>query len=578
MKSRFLEAVKSSSLYHLLYTVILTYVIYNFFLLSRGEQANSLFSHYLESASAVFLCVSSLFLILIFLSLSFKKEGRTSLIYSGIVLFPIALLSFFRPLKPQDFPLFMPLALVVATQVFFFLILSKDESVFRTGERKEKLIILLFIALYFIFFGFIGVRKLDTFSFFNANDFAIYNQTFWNTIHGRFFQNSSYGSNFSCHNTLFFWALAPFYYLRPVPLTLLFLKNLLLALSAIPFYLIAKSTSRDIPLAPAVLAFMLFPYLISQNLIPPHEITYAPFFLLFTYYFFKTNRLFPFLIFLAASLSIKESLSFVAVMFGALALFSKKNSRWIFAPLLLGTAWAFISLLIICHFQKIYASHPDAAWFIVYLKKNSLAYFVSRSNASHWHTLKLLFPLFSSLGIILPLLSPAIILSLPELFINLLSDRPALFSPAWYYNVTASCFLLIASIEGIKKISESKWIVCLKINNRRAVALLSTLMLSCVLMHSYLWLGLLKYPRDYAYAKAVREAIRILPENAFVSAPRNIAIRVSARERYSLPGEGRLGDYILTDRKYESLLSAETLKDYSCLFNKGGIKVFKKIR
>jgi uncharacterized membrane protein len=370
----------------------------------------------------------------------------------------------------------------------------------------------------------------------------------------------------------------PLYYILPHPLTLLFLKILLLAISAIPFYMIAKSILEDIPLIAIVLAFMFYPYLISQNLTPPHEITYSPFFLLFTYYFFKTNKFLPFLIFLLISISIKEHVSLLAITFGVFAIFKKKSFKWIFTPLFLGIAWAIISVLIIWHFQKIYDSHPDAGWFLIYLKRNSLAYIVLHSNISSWYKINCLSCMFFSLGVIPPLLSPVTVLGLPELFINLLSDRPAILCPPWHYNIIVSCFLLVATLYGLKKISNSKWIRYLKINNRQVVVLLSIFILSSTLIYSYLWLELLKYPKDYTYVNTLKKALSMLPENEFVTAPRNAAIHISSREKYSLLGEGKLGDYILTDQQSQSLLSDEVLKDYIRIFDKDGIKVFRKPR
>ncbi|MCM8789826.1 MAG: DUF2079 domain-containing protein [Candidatus Omnitrophica bacterium] len=232
---------------------------------------------------------------------------------------------------------------------------------------------MLFSGFYLIFFLITALRQYNLFSNFNPKDFAIYNQTFWNTIHGRIFQNTTYGSNFSCHNSPFFFLLVPFYYLFPHPLTLQYIKTILLLSSLIPFYLIIRQIiTSECAILALMLTFLLFPFLISQNFVAPHEITYAPFFALFTYYFYQRRKFCLYILFLLITLFIKEHLALVAIMFGIHALWNRRNLRWIIFPIAVGIIWGLFSLWVINYFQKIYNSHIDAAWFIVDLKRRFL--------------------------------------------------------------------------------------------------------------------------------------------------------------------------------------------------------------
>ncbi|MDD4938704.1 MAG: DUF2079 domain-containing protein [Candidatus Omnitrophica bacterium] len=575
MKNRFLFSVKSVSIFHLLFLLFLSFIIFDFSLAYWYKPAKSLLHNYAASAVSIFIFVALLFLIFVSISLLFKREPAVNLAYSCIVLFPLVLLYLYRIARPNLPPIF-PLTVAAAAQIYFFAVLSKDDRSVKISAKKERLVLFLLIISYCVFFSCIGVKKFDAFSLFNAKDFAIYNQTFWNTIHGRFFQNSTYGSNFACHNTPFFWTLVPFYYLAPHPLTLLFLKVLLLALSAIPFYLIAKSILGAEGSIAAVLAYMFFPYLIATSIIPPHEITYAPFFLLFTFYFFVKNRFIPFLAFLLLFLSIKEHVSLVAITLGIYALFSKKNAKMIIAPMLLGAAWLFISLFIIGYFQKIYAPSTEAAWFIAYLKKSPLSYIFAHSNISSFFRFSLLFPMFLSLGAVFPLLSPVSLLGSPEMLINLLSDRPAMLAAPWHYNVVFSCFLVIGALYGIKRTADARWIKYLCINSGKAKSLLCAFVFSSVLIHSHLWTGQLGYNRDLPHVTAAKEALSLLPKKAFVTVPRDLAVHVSDRKRYSLIKEGELGEYVLTDQKSRASLDENALKDYTLIFRKNGIQIHKR--
>ena len=583
MKNKIKNIIKAVSLKEFLFISCLSFVIIDF-VISLSFQypgIRLILNNYLSSTALIFLPPAVLFIIWMAISLSFRKEKNPSLRYALVVLSPILLLFFWRPEGAR--PSFMiPIAITLLTQICFFIILSKQEQLIRINISREKILIAAAITLYFAFFSYISIQRFNSFSFFNPKDFATYNQTFWNTINGRFFQNSAYGSNFACHNTIFFILPVPLYYILPHPLTLLILKTLLLSLSAIPFYLMSRDILKDISAAVLTLAYMLYPFLVSQNFAPPHEICYLPLFILFAYYFFRLKKFGPFMVFLVLSVSIKEHLASIALIFGLYSLFRRRSLRWILTPLLLGVGWGIFSLAIIAHFQEVYQAHPDSAWFLPFLKErflsgegsafSSVISGLSYSNMSSWHNLRSVFLLLFPLGIITPLLSPVCLLGLPELIINLISDRPAMLSPLRHYNIIVSCFLLVGAIEGVKRLSDFKGLRSLKIRTSTLKLLLSVFILASTIIHSYLWLGLTEYPRNTAYIKGVKAAIALIPGEAFVTAPESMAVHVSSRESYSLLGSGKYGDYILINKDSRHLLKErEIINNYTQIFKRGGV-------
>ncbi len=588
MRNYLKNTIEAISLKQIILILFLSFIVINSIISCslENDKIRLIFSNYLKSAILIFLCISFLFFIWIVISLYFKKDNKLSLRYSSIVLSPIILLLLWEP-QETTVSFFVPIAIILTTQICFFIILSKQDYLAKINALNQKIFISVLIILYFSIFSYISIQKFNSFGSFNPKDFAIYNQTFWNTVNGRLFSNSTYGSNFCCHNSPFYFILIPFYYIFPHPLTLSILKILLLSVSVIPFYLIAKLIFKDISIQPLILSFMMYPFLVSQNFAPPHEICYLPFFLLFTYYFLRLNKFLPFMVFLILSLSIKEHLSLIAIMFGVYSLLCKKSPKWILLPILLGIVWFIFSIGIILHFQKVYQPHPDAAWPLVFLKTrflsqkgsilNSILSGISYSNISNWHNLKSVFLLFFPLGIIAPLLSPVSLLGLPELIINLLSDRPAVLSPLRHYNIVVSCFLLIGTLEGVKRISHFKWVKNLKMKVGTFRFLLSLFILSSTLSHSYIWLGQTKYSKDMTYIKTVKEAIALIPKDAFITVPRDIAVHISSREKYSLIGEREYGDYILVDKHTSPfLLEEDIINNYTQIFNKEGILIFKK--
>jgi uncharacterized membrane protein len=287
------------------------------------------------------------------------------------------------------------------------------------------------------------------------------------------------------------------------------------------------------------------------------------------------------------TLSIKEHLSLIAVMFAILAVLEKRKGKWVYVPVISGVIWAFFSLWVILHFQEIYNSHPDAAWLITSFKKRlaqggsltpeSLGKFILSANLFSWFSLKWIFMFFLPLLVIPPFLSLIGILGLPEFLINLISDNPAMFTIPWHYNVVFSCFLVIAALEGLKKISEWQRLKRLGLTDSCGLLLLTIFMCSNVLIHTYLWIPFTNASRDKDYVQALEKAIAVIPLDAYVSVPPKAAVRVSGRPKYNLLGKGKLADYILIDRDTSKLLSAKKISsNYIAIFNEQGVLVLKK--
>jgi len=587
MNSRLKELTKLVPAKHLIFIMPLWFVIFDF-LLSASFTNNLLrfiFGNYFLSSFLLFLIFCLLIFIFISPGLIQKKHN---LAYSLIILLPIILLSFWSVQK-TNITILMPFLVVFATQIVFYKILFYRKNLnMESDPRKEKIALLIIIILYFFIFSYISICIFDALDFFNPKDFGLFNQIFWNTIHGKLFLNSTYGSHFACHNSLFFLLLVPFYYLFPHPLTLLVLKIMLLSLSAIPFYLITKDILKQTSALPLVVTFLLFPYIVGQNFTPPHEMGYAPFFILFTFYFFQKKKIIPFFIFLLITVSIKETLAFLAVMFGCYAFLKKRGIVWIAYPILIGITWFIASMGIINYFQELYQPHSDSAWYFVYLKKifliennggplTPIAQLLLNSNIAHWHILKPILLFFFSLGLLPALLGSATILGLPELMINLLACNSNMFSPIWHYNTTLSCFILIGTIQGIKKISyfasNKKY---LQLTEHKLQLLLSIFILSCTIVQSYTWLEHGKCKRDTAYIKEVKEALSFVPLNASISVPVRIAIIVSSREKYSIAGTDSGEDYVLIDSlDTEKKLKTNIDFNYNEIYRKESIILYK---
>lgn len=584
------EFFKSIPPKYLIFIIIVWLVIFDFILSAYFANAflRAILANYLSSSFFLFFIACCLIFIFV---LCLRKNPEP--IRSLIILLPILLLSFW-PQPQTTFLMLLPLSIVITAQIIFYKILFlKEDLPLENKPGKEKAALLIIIILYFSVFGYLSIAKFNALDFFNPKDFGLFNQIFWNTIHGRFFLNSTYGSHFACHNSPFYLLLVPFYYLFPNPLTLLILKIMLLALSAIPFYLITRDILKQATPLPLVVGFLLFPFIVGQNFSPPHESGYAPLFILFTYYFFRVKKFMPFICFLLITISIKEPYALVAVMFGCYAFFKKRSAAWVIYPIITGISWFVLSIALINYFQGLYQPHSNSAWFFVYLKKSFLSqgkngslvpllYLLRNSNLANWHSLKSIFSLFFSTGIAPALLSSISLLGLPELFVNLVACNLNMFSPIWHYNTVFSCFILLGTVEGIKKISSfiyhKKY---LKISEQKIQLLLSIFVLSSILIQSHTWIRFASYKKDAAYIKEAKETLSLVPPNASISVPRKLAIIVSDREKYSIigdeSGKDDALDYIVIDNpQMKAYLKADLNSDYNQIFRRGPIILYKR--
>ncbi len=156
-------------------------------------------------------------------------------------------------------------------------------------------------------------------------DLGDYNQAFFTTVHGQGFlyyttniPGGSSGSMWATHFSPTLLLLLPLYAIAPSPVTLLFLKQAALALSALPLYGIAKVYFRTGPL-PVLFASL---YLISPltlavdwNSFDPEA--FLPLAVLVAIYFFAKGRFWPFMLCWVLALGTIEAAPPLLMLFAA---------------------------------------------------------------------------------------------------------------------------------------------------------------------------------------------------------------------------------------------------------------------
>ena len=195
----------------------------------------------------------------------------------------------------------------------------------------------LLVGVYIIVFYWLACRRYDFFRT-DTGDFALFNNMFWWTLHGRPFYASALGfSNFGIHSSLLWVQLLPIYWLFPGVKTLIFMQTVFLGICAVPMYLIAKQLLDDHRAALIfAAAFILFPSIVSQNVNQVEEPSFIAVYLLFAFYWFITQRFGLFMVFAFIACLGRENVPLAVAMFGVYAAVLRRGPKWIIAPVALG--------------------------------------------------------------------------------------------------------------------------------------------------------------------------------------------------------------------------------------------------
>src|SRR6202140_5854758 len=216
--------------------------------------------------------------------------------------------------------------------------------------RVEPFLVAGLALAYFILYSILSVLRHTTYHSFGP-DLGIFDQVFWNTTQGRFFESTMSLVQPQPHSylaapfsPLYLFPL-PFYALIPRPETLLVIQTLFLALGVWPLYLLARLKLEPgfLRLAWAPVYFLFLPVAFI-NLFDFHELALAILPFGFAVYFLEKGRSAWFLVSLASTFLIKEELPLVGVGFGAYILLAKRDWK-LGLGVLAGSLAAFLAIV-----------------------------------------------------------------------------------------------------------------------------------------------------------------------------------------------------------------------------------------
>lgn len=322
---------------------------------------------------------------------------------------------------------------------------------FSTCEKAMLALVAVFSAV-MSYLSIIKFTRLGSFS--QYYDLSIFEQSFWTTVHnGTFMFNSITGqSQFGIHNSPVLFSILPFYYLFPVPETLLVFQAVVIALAAIPLFYLARDILDERYALAIVCMYMVFPQLHGVILFEFHEVCFIPLFVFTALYFLYKKNIPVFVIILSASLLIKEDMALIVIPIFIYALYKKmyavKYEQWLLiGGICLAALWMSLSLLVI-----IPSFNPDGVY------TNSGRYDSSdiTSMVTQYPVPKLTY--LSSVFIpvlCIPFFSPGTMLAmLPALLEIMLQEGEFRFITSLHYVIQVIPLLFLSVILGFKRLQK----------------------------------------------------------------------------------------------------------------------------
>ncbi len=380
-------------------------------------------------------------------------------------------------------------------------IIQAISSKIKDQRSKIKIILWFFILAYISYFSYFTVLRYKTL-YASYYDLGIMNQVVYNSYMAiktkdpsRLLELTDTDSSMqikrmAIHNDPLLALLSVFYFIYKGPETLLIIQTVVLALGALAVFKItefvfAKAKHVDFLALSFSLAYLFYSPMQRANSFDFHAVVLATTFLLFMFYFFLKKRFVLSYLFFVLSLLSKEEVGLTTAFFGVYALFSnttllplnrlkkpkkilqdimKNHKNLIFSLIVIITSlvWFDLSVSVITPYFR--GSHPFALEYygdfgdspiriIIGIFKNpySIGKYIFR-----FDTFTYFLYLLGPLGF-LSLFSPIqLLISLPELAINLLSNNYNLRNVVFHYTSVIQPFVFISAIYGARALTKFK--------------------------------------------------------------------------------------------------------------------------
>lgn len=444
---------------------------------------------------------------------------------------------------------------------------DKNTYISKLLKNWDIFVLSLLISIYILTFSTLSILRHS--AFYTSYDLANMSQTVWNTLNGRPFSLSgaeSSVSRFSIHADLILVFLSPFYLIWEKAKTLLIIQSVILGLGGIVVYGLAKRIifgkvkirwkSKLVALS-LVVIYLLNPSLEWTNIYDFHGVSLAITFLLSAFYFCYIKKWFFYAFFIVLALLTKEEISLYVAMLGLVNFFVFKNRKVGLATFIGGVVWFCLMV-----FWVIPHNSPNGKyWALEWLKYSSGGtgtglpdlkllidrFLLSPDTLSYYSILLKPFSYIALLGF------PWLLLSLPELTINLLSTQAQMRSIYFHYDSGLTPSIIIATIFGLKYLTQIiKKIGFLSKFSDYVMYFVVFVMLCVALRVNYHYSPLPTTPSCWCYMyqvsdedREIEKSLKKIPEDATVTSSSELRAHLSLRQySYNLPSATESADYI----------------------------------
>lgn len=481
-----------------------------------------------------------------------------------------------------------------------FLLYTKD------SKNYPDIFFVASVITYILLMSVLVLKRYDSLNNW-AFDFGTHNQAIWSTANGDFMWQTigieSFGSRLGFHfEPLMIMLLSPLYLIFQDGRFLLVIQTIVLALGALPLYLIAKLKfeSRWISLV-FPLSYLLYPYLHNVNLFDFHSVMFSPLLIGSVWYAIEKENIKLFTLSVIGSIMIKENIFVIVVLLCLYAFFKTRYRRETMILAIVSTIYG----LIVVNFVIPTFSGKH----YLYVKENSIQNIILSPPIHEfvYITKELFGPLLFT-----PILNPIPYLS-STILLMWHSNRDINIFLNYHYSADVISLVFISSILGMAMIpnyvnSMNKIIIKKKISKNIINAnLLQLIMIILLLMSStYSFFAssqaINSSPITYQQSEHDRIGIDIInkiPPDAIVMAQTHLVPRLSNRKYiFLLPiitdEYDNKVEYVIFDTKPETTIGLYPFKNiedlkttcekyynrkdiYEPIIEKDGYIVFKRI-
>lgn len=445
--------------------------------------------------------------------------------------------------------------------------------------HPATLLLTLGVALYAVVFTAAAWYKYD--HLLMGFDLGVHEQVIWNTAHGRIAATSAFAGTDSYLGIDLIpteLLLAPIYALAPSVYTLLLIKTLVLALGAVPAFLLVRARFGT-PWAGLVFAatYLLYHPVQYMNLYEFQIRAFATTLLLWAWYFQERHRFGLFLLCALAALGCRSDVGIVLAGMGMAWLLgyrkieaqADRRATFLFGmlPILLGLGWVVLATQVLVpwfrggneflYTQIIYGWLGNSPGEMLRTMFTNPGYVLATINTpDRWsYLVQMLLP-FGFLMVLQPRL---LLITLPIFAINLLSSSPNIHaSTRYHYQALIIPFLLIGAAYGLHWLLQHiarRWPTQVDVHRTRALLGVFCLALACNIVFRNPLMSLLGREIDMQKVAAVQTLLAQVPPEAALTTTSTIGPHASRRERlYFFPGnviypqaKVTLGEYLLID-------------------------------